>query len=557
MLGNENITCSSQNYYTIVDRGDDAKPFVTIAILFVLVMGVWVLWLRPSLERRQPHPSIPMIPNSHWLLGHLFWLLRLGYLERMRSLAEHADERGRCSIWMGILPSIALTTPADAKQLLWKTQNRQSPPIFKLHFGRLIGPRNLLMMNGKEWKYYQSALRTALSRLDPSVLESITKTTTEILTGNLKAKIKRAGAASSIEIDSIQALMKMITMDIFGRSVFSHDFECCSKVDLCDFARDFEFMERDVIDRCTKHILLPQNLLYWIPTRRNSKFNEKRSLVRGLLKNILQKQRSNGKVVNDNIVSKILEAHTKADTTPATKSSDFAALSDEDLVDILLSILLAGYETVSTALTYAIFLITRHPEWEKRCLEEIDAATYSDDNNKKQSSDDKMLKLPTCRGAIMEALRLYPVAPGSSRTLEKPLTFKDGVTIPKGCQAGASFWLIHRNERNFPKPLEFRPDRWIPDSRRHHCCVSTNVCEHGGANDSIPAGDSDAFFAFSGGARSCPGQNFALREATFAFSSLIKDLRFHIDPDYELDIEYKGIVQGPKGGIPARVSIRT
>jgi hypothetical protein len=168
MLGIEKMFFSTQNYYTIVVR-DDAKLAVHIATIFVLVMGVWILWLRPLLERRQPHESIPMIPNSHWLLGHLFWLLRLGYLEKQQALLDHADERGRCSVWMGFLPSIALTTPSDAKQLLWKTHNRQSPPILKHHFGRLIGPKNLLMMNGKEWKYYQSALRTALSRSDPCV----------------------------------------------------------------------------------------------------------------------------------------------------------------------------------------------------------------------------------------------------------------------------------------------------------------------------------------------------------------------------------------------------
>jgi hypothetical protein len=190
----------------------------------ILIIGLWVLRLRPLLERRKPLSNIPMIPNSHWLFGHLFWLLRKGYLEKQQELVDHADDRGRCSVWMGLLPSISLTTPTDAKRLLWNNYSRHSLPILKYHFERLAGTKNLLMINGKEWKYYQTALKTALSRVDPFLLQSITQRTTETLTRNLKGKIKKTNHGSSLKIDSIQSLMKMIVMDISGQYAFSHEF---------------------------------------------------------------------------------------------------------------------------------------------------------------------------------------------------------------------------------------------------------------------------------------------------------------------------------------------
>ena len=563
MLGNENTTaCSTQNYYTVWSSLD-TNLTEYIAAITVLVVGCWILWLRPLLEKRKPHPSIPMIPDSHWLFGHLFWLLRTkSYLEKQQALVDHADQKGRCSVWMGPIPSISLTTTADAKELLWKFHTRKSVPILKYHFERLVGPKNLFVMNGREWKYNQSALRAALNRLDPFVLQSMTQETTTTLTDNLKAKIiSNAGNGTFIEIPSIQFYMKMITMDVFGRSAFSHDFGCCSKLDLCAFAGAFEFMEEDIMDRCTKHTILPQNLLYWIPTGRNSNFNKQRNLARDELRDILQKRKGKENEAND-IVQRILEAHTKAAGT--TGNPDYAALSEDDLIDFLLSLLLAGYETLSTALTYTILLLSRHPEWEKKCLEEIQGKTTNSNENtasSEPSSNDDKFDLPICRGAIMEALRLYPVATSSSRTLEKDLVFKDGVTIPKGFHAGVSFWLIHRCEKNFPKPLEFHPDRWIPnqDSASAAATTTYTACSYHSrrdTNDKIPAGDLDAFFAFSGGARSCPGQNYALREATVALAWVIKDLKFSIDPSFELEIEWKAVVQGPKGGIPARVSIR-
>ena len=131
--------------------------------------------------------------------------------------------------------------------------------MLKYHLERLAGPKNLFWMNGKEWKYYNSALRRAMIRLDPHFLQSITQETTRRLTSNLKAKIAEEG--NCIEIPSVMELMKMITMDVFGQSAFSHDFGCCSKVELCVFAKAFGYT------------LLPQNLFYWIPTRRNNKFH--------------------------------------------------------------------------------------------------------------------------------------------------------------------------------------------------------------------------------------------------------------------------------------------
>lgn len=107
----------------------------------------------------------------------------------------------------------------------------------------------------------------------------------------------------------------------------------------------------------------------------------------------------------------------------------------------------------------------------------------------------------------MEALRLYPVATELSRTLEKDLVFEDGVIIPRGYHAGLSSWLIHRSEKDFPKPNKFRPDRWFAENSRHHDCIPTITTTITSGDDKIPAGNRDAFFAFSGGARACPGQS--------------------------------------------------
>ena len=491
---------------------------VTLGILTLL----WIAWLRPLLQSKKPHPLIPMLPGSHWLFGHLFWLLNHDFIGRQQVIRDHSDRHGRCSVWLGPrLPSISLTRIEDAHKLLRNHHTRHPVPILKYHFERLAGRNNLLMLNGRKWKHYQSALKATLIRFDPLQLQRIAQITTQTLVDNIKAKIRDSDGP--IRVDSIENLMKMITIDVFGKAAFSHDFGSCAALHLCPFASAFEYMEKDILDRCNNNALLPQNLLYWIPTRRNKAFNERRRLLRGTLTDIIRRRRSSGKQIDD-ILSKIIETH----------SEGYIAMSDEDLVDVLLSILMAGYDTVSTALSYAIYLLARHPEWEAKCLEEINTATIN---------ADKTVELPICRGVIMEALRIYPVATATSRVLERPLALDDNVTIPKGYHVGVSFWIIHRSDLYFEDALSFRPDRWIPRTSNTSSRVSV-------ANPK-------AFFAFSAGARTCPGQHFALKEASLALAGLLLGLKFSIDPDFMIEVGWRGIVQRPKGGIPATISMRS
>eukprot|EP00986_Skeletonema_menzelii_P010246 scaffold4948_cov144-Skeletonema_menzelii.AAC.3 len=129
--------------------------------------------------------------------------------------------------------------------------------------------------------------------------------------------------------------------------------------------------------------------------------------------------------------------------------------------------------------------------------------------------------------------------------------------IPEKCHVGISVWSLHRSEKHFPEPLEFRPDRWV-----RYCSTSQQWIERSPQTDSneggcsIPAGNKQSFLAFSSGSRSCPGRSFAIEEASLALAVLIDGLEFDIDSSYQPEMEWKVVVQKPKGGIPATISIR-
>lgn len=72
----------------------------------------------------------------------------------------------------------------------------------------------------------------------------------------------------------------------------------------------------------------------------------------------------------------------------------------------------------------------------------------------------------------------------------------------------------------------------------------------------IPAANRKAFLAFSGGARSCPGQNFALQEAVVVLFNLRRAFEFRTQPDYEVEPIRRGLVQHPRGGMPMTIRPR-
>ncbi len=146
-------------------------------------------------------------------------------------------------------------------------------------------------------------------------------------------------------------------------------------------------------------------------------------------------------------------------------------LSDDELRDQLVTLLLAGHETTATALSWALHELGRDPAQLTRAR---DAAL---------SGDDDYLE-----AVLKEAMRLHPVIPMVVRHLMAPATI-GGLDLPAGATVGASIILAHADPRNHPEPDRFRPERF--------------------AGGTMPA---NTWLPFGGGVRRCIGAGFSLME---------------------------------------------
>jgi len=163
-------------------------------------------------------------------------------------------------------------------------------------------------------------------------------------------------------------------------------------------------------------------------------------------------------------------------------------MTDSELRDELITLLLAGHETTATAVAWAVERLVRHPDKLARLVTEIDAG----------ESDDYM------QAVVNETLRIRPVVPFVVRVLTEPLIV-GGHELPAGARVVPSIYLTNRNPRIYEAPGEFRPERFL---------------ENAGGRDVNPY----SWIPFGGGIRRCIGASFATLEMKLILRTVLREL---------------------------------
>ncbi len=175
--------------------------------------------------------------------------------------------------------------------------------------------------------------------------------------------------------------------------------------------------------------------------------------------------------------------------------------SVDEMVDQVAIFFLAGHETSAAALSWALYLLATHPEWQDKVAAEAELLT--DDFS-------SVSKLRVTRDVFREALRLYPPVPMMVRQSTRQETFRDRPVKP-GAQVVISPWHLHRQNRMWDNPDGFDPARWGTENGK--------TCQR------------DAYIPFSAGPRVCTGAGFAMIEGVVLLAQLIGAYRFEAVPD--------------------------
>lgn len=201
-------------------------------------------------------------------------------------------------------------------------------------------------------------------------------------------------------------------------------------------------------------------------------------------------------------------------------------LPDENIRFQLITFLIAGHDTTSGLLSYALYHLATHPEVEARLMEEVDRVLGRDFSYRPAFQDLEKLEL-TLR-VLKESLRLHPPVPAFSKTPLKDVVLGGRYSVPARSEISIFLSALHRNPRHWgTDPARFDPDRFLPAAVR--------------------ARHPDAYHPFGTGARSCIGFQFAQIEARLVLARLYQRFRVRLaDPAYVLN-DQEGLTLKPDG----------
>ncbi|MBN3882435.1 MAG: cytochrome P450 [Nostoc sp.] len=203
----------------------------------------------------------------------------------------------------------------------------------------------------------------------------------------------------------------------------------------------------------------------------------------------------------------------------ATRDEDGQSMTDVELRDELITLLVAGHETTATSLTWALYWIHHLPQVREKLLQEIDSLGKDPDPN-------AILRLPYLSAVCSETLRLYPVAMlALNRLVKSPLEIM-GYQLNPGTLVIPCIYLTHHREDLYPQSKQFKPERFLE-------------------RQFTPS----EYLPFGGGNRRCIGMAFAVFEMKVVLATVLSHWQMELADSKPVQPARKGALLGPGGGV--------
>jgi cytochrome P450 len=212
----------------------------------------------------------------------------------------------------------------------------------------------------------------------------------------------------------------------------------------------------------------------------------------------------------DDVLSLLLQAQDEAGN----------GMTDVELRDELMTLLVAGHETTATALAWSLYWTHHLPAVKDQIIQEVDDAHAADDAI-------ALTKLPYLGATCNETLRIYPVAMLTfARMIHQPIELAGYSIDAPGTAVVGCIYLLHRRPDLYSEPEKFRPERFL---ERQYSAFE--------------------FMPFGGGARRCIGYALAMYELKIVLGTLLTHYEFALASDRSVQAERRGLTLGMKGGV--------
>ncbi len=405
--------------------------------------------------------SIPIAPNAFPVVGHLVQLLRdpTSFLESLSSYGELVRVR------LGPFTLVVICDPELTHQALVEDRVFDKGGLLFDRVREVAGDGLVSCPH----RAHRRLRRLAQPAFQPTRIPGYV----EAMTAYMDEATSSWHAGQVLDVPTE---MKTISAKVTAATLFSGTL---SAADLGQALDDV----KTVFDGFFQRLFLI-GPLDRLPTPNNRSYQRARTQLRDFINQIIAERRAAGTDHGD-LLSALVEALDPEDNAHG--------MTDAEISDAVVTIFLAGTETTAAVLSWALDLIARHPEIERRLRTEVEtvlgsaAATYAD-----------LPRLELTRRIVTETLRLRPPAWFLTRLVTADTRLGRHL-LPTGTNIVYSPYLIHHRPDIYNNPERFDPDRWAAERPQPH--------RH-------------AFIPFAAGARKCIGESFAVTEAAVGLATI-------------------------------------
>jgi cytochrome P450 len=408
-----------------------------------------------------------------------------------------AGRAGRAVCWITD-PSLIKTVLLDKRDIFHRS------PITQRLLGPLLG-NGVLTADGADWKWQRQTAAPVFRHSDllgfvPNIVEAAERLLADW----------RKGTPSALR--DIDRDMTLVTFDVISHTLLPGGD---AHVGPLVVRSNVDYQKPLGWQMAYANFRLPS----WMPHPGKLKMRIAQRRLRSAVAALVAERRASP-IAKDDLLQRLANARNP---------ENGAQMSDQLLIDNLLTFLMAGHETTAKALTWSLYLLARAPDWQARIREEV--RQVAGDGPIKPDHVDKLV---ITTQVLKESMRLYPPAPIMSR---QPIVDTDlgGSPIKAGTQIIIPIYAIQRHRRHWSDPDRFDPTRFAAENEakisRYH------------------------YMPFGAGSRVCIGMAFAMIEGVAILATLVRAASFATTPGHEPE-PVSRITLRPAGGMPLTVRIR-
>lgn len=437
----------------------------------------------------RPQPRFPPGPKGRWPTDLLFAFQR----DPLKFLTESARQYGDLVHFkIGQQQIYLVNHPDDLHQVLIR-DHRKFAKSRLVQMGKRLTGEGLITSDGDLHLRQRRLIQPAFHR------DRITSTTDLVV--NSARELCEQWHAS--EILDIHREFTRLTLSIHGKALFGSDLQG----EMEEFTHAIS-----IILGMFPRLVHPLGELLWkLPLPSNRRFFHAKARLDSMVYSIIAAHR-NQKNDRGDLLSLLLHGGEGAD----------APMTDQQVRDQVLTVLLAGYETTALALTWTWYLLAQHPEIEENLHREVDTVLTA-----RTPTAADLPRLLYTEKIIKEALRLYPPSWVISRQVLEDYAI-GGYIAPAGSTFFLSQYVMHRDPRFFPEPERFDPERWMPET--------------------TTARPRYADFAFGAGPRACIGEPFAWMLLKLITAELAQQWQMRLIASHPVQLDPR-ITLRPKDGV--------